>query len=156
MDSDHRSPVKDQLAETVLFDFPAEARKRTIGGRRSQPRDLGDGDQRLIYPHRIHVGETSKRIRSSLCGRMLDPRVEGTDRIPVHARPPQCVARQVGVAFVTEHLAVDLEIGRGAPSCRHSVFTERAVLGIEVFLPKRRRLHDVAVAVEHYPTPSRD
>ena len=34
-------PVKDQLVETVLFDFPAEARKRTIGGRRSQPRDLG-------------------------------------------------------------------------------------------------------------------
>ena len=41
MDSNHRSPVKDQLVETVLFDFPAEARKRTIGGRRSQPRDLG-------------------------------------------------------------------------------------------------------------------
>ena len=38
-------PVKDQLVETVLFDFPAEARKRTIGGRRSQPRDLG-GDIR--------------------------------------------------------------------------------------------------------------
>jgi hypothetical protein len=37
--------VKDQLVETVLFDFPAEARKRTIGGRRSQPRDLG-GDLR--------------------------------------------------------------------------------------------------------------
>src|ERR1700757_315058 len=41
MDSNHRSPVKDQLVETVLFDFPAEDRKRTIGGRRSQPRDLG-------------------------------------------------------------------------------------------------------------------
>src|SRR5712672_2239094 len=41
----HRSPVKDQLVETVLFEFPAEARKRTIGGRRSQPRDLG-GDLR--------------------------------------------------------------------------------------------------------------
>src|SRR6202140_5224857 len=38
-------PVKDQLVETVLFDFPAEARKRTIGGQRSQPRDLG-GDLR--------------------------------------------------------------------------------------------------------------
>jgi hypothetical protein len=45
MDSNHRSPVMDQLVETVLFDFPAEARKRTIGGRRSQPRDLG-GDLR--------------------------------------------------------------------------------------------------------------
>jgi hypothetical protein len=45
MDSNHRSPVKDQLVETVLFDFPAEARKRAIGGRRSQPRDLG-GDLR--------------------------------------------------------------------------------------------------------------
>ena len=33
-------PVKDQLVETVLFDFPAEARKRTIGGRRSQPRNV--------------------------------------------------------------------------------------------------------------------
>jgi hypothetical protein len=29
MDLNHRSPVKDQLVETVLFDFPAEARKRT-------------------------------------------------------------------------------------------------------------------------------
>jgi hypothetical protein len=45
MDSNHRSPVKDQLVETVLCDFPAEAQKRTIGGRRSQPRDLG-GDLR--------------------------------------------------------------------------------------------------------------
>src|SRR5712675_1799169 len=45
MDSNHRSPVKDQLVETVLFEFPAEARKRTIGGRRYQPRDLG-GDLR--------------------------------------------------------------------------------------------------------------
>ena len=45
MDLKHRCPVKDQLVETVLFDFPAEARKRTIGGRRSQPRDLG-GDLR--------------------------------------------------------------------------------------------------------------
>ena len=45
MGSNYRSPVKDQLVETVLFDFPAEARKRTIGGRRSQPRDLG-GDLR--------------------------------------------------------------------------------------------------------------
>ena len=45
MDSNYRSPVKDPLVETVLFDFPAEARKRTIGGRRSQPRDLG-GDLR--------------------------------------------------------------------------------------------------------------
>src|SRR6476620_9116546 len=33
MDSNHRSPVMDQLVETVLFEFPAEARKRTIGGR---------------------------------------------------------------------------------------------------------------------------
>jgi hypothetical protein len=40
VDSNHRSPVKDQLVETVLFDFPAEARKRTIGGRRYQQRDL--------------------------------------------------------------------------------------------------------------------
>ena len=45
MDSNLRSPVKDQLVETVLFDFPTEARKRTIRGRRSQPRDLG-GDLR--------------------------------------------------------------------------------------------------------------
>jgi len=45
VDSNFRSPVKDQLVETVLFDFPAEVRKRTIGGRRSQPRDLG-GDLR--------------------------------------------------------------------------------------------------------------
>jgi hypothetical protein len=39
MDSNHRSPVKDQLVETVLFDFPAEVRECTIGSRRSQPRD---------------------------------------------------------------------------------------------------------------------
>ena len=47
----HRSPVKDQLVEAVLFDFPAEARKRTIGGRRSQPRDLG-GDLRRNHNFR--------------------------------------------------------------------------------------------------------
>jgi len=44
------SPVKDQLVETVLFDLP-EARKRTIGGRRSQPRDLG-GDLRRDHNRR--------------------------------------------------------------------------------------------------------
>jgi hypothetical protein len=31
MDSNHRSPVKDQLVETVLFEFPAKGRKRTVG-----------------------------------------------------------------------------------------------------------------------------
>jgi hypothetical protein len=51
MDSNHRSPVKDQLVETVLFGFSAEARKRTIGGRRSQPRDLG-GDLRRTELYR--------------------------------------------------------------------------------------------------------
>jgi hypothetical protein len=48
MDSNYQSPVKEQLVETVLFDFSAEARKGTIGGRRSQPRDLG-GDLRRDY-----------------------------------------------------------------------------------------------------------
>jgi hypothetical protein len=55
MDSNHRSPVKDQLVETVLSDFPAEARKRTIGGRRSQPRDLG-GDLRRDHTTTASAG----------------------------------------------------------------------------------------------------
>src|SRR4029453_3532038 len=72
------------------------------------------------------------------------------DRIPVHARPPQCMAWQVGVALVAEGLAVDLEIGAGAPLLSpQRVVTEGGVLGIEVSLPQRGRLDDMAVAVEH-------
>jgi hypothetical protein len=45
MDSNHRSPVKDQLVETVLFDFQRRlgSAPSTVG--ESQPRDLG-GDLR--------------------------------------------------------------------------------------------------------------
>src|SRR6267378_2187274 len=51
---------------------------------------------------------------------MFYMRVEGSDCIPVHTRPPQ------------------------------RVLPERPVLGVEIFLPQRRRLDDMAVAVEHY------
>src|SRR6266446_2795180 len=87
---------------------------------------------------------------------MLYVRVEGTDRIPVHARPPQCMARQVGVSLVAEDLAVNLEIGAGASLLPpEGVFAERAVLGVEIFLPYQGRLDDMAVAVEHYEVLSR-
>src|SRR5438094_9944145 len=60
------------------------------------------------------------------------------------------MAWQVGVAFVAVGLAVDLEMGAGAPLLSpQRVLAERAVLGIEVFLPQRGRLDDMAVAVEH-------
>src|SRR6266446_8827904 len=82
---------------------------------------------------------------------MFYMRVEGTDCIPVHARPPQCMARQVGVSLVAEDLAVDLEIRDSAPLLPpQRVLPERPVLGVEIFLPQRRRLDDMAVAVEHY------
>jgi len=59
------------------------------------------------------------------------------------------MARQVGVAAVAENLTVDLEISAGlsllAPQ---RVLPERAVLGIEILFPQRRRLDDMAVAVE--------
>ena len=42
---------------------------------------------------------------------MLDTRVEGTDRIPVHARPPQRMARQVGIALVAEDFADRAVVG---------------------------------------------
>src|SRR6266478_726042 len=91
------------------------------------------------------------RIRSALDGRVLDVGVERADRIPIHARPPECVARQVGVACVAEHLAVDLEIGPGATLLTpERVLAERAVLRVQVFLPERRRLDNMAVGVEHY------
>ena len=77
-------------------------------------------------------------------------RVERADRIPIHARPPQRMARQVGVARIAEDLAVDLQIGAGAPLVPpERVFAERAVLGVEVILPQRGRLDDMAVGVEY-------
>ena len=82
--------------------------------------------------------------------------VERTDCIPIHARPPKCVARQVGISFVAVHLTVDLEIGPGAtllPPKR--VFAERAVLRVQVFFPQRRRFDDVAIAVEYQEVLSR-
>src|SRR6266850_6675782 len=87
---------------------------------------------------------------------MLYVRVESTDRIPVHARPPQCMARQVGISLIAEDLAVDLEISAGASLLPpEGVFAERAVLGVEIFLPQQGRLDDMAVAVEHYEVLSR-
>src|SRR4029077_1922294 len=64
---------------------------------------------------------------------------------------PQCMARQVGVSLVAEDLAVDLEISAGASLLPpEGVLSERPVLGVEIFPPQRRRLDDMAVAVEHY------
>src|SRR5215469_2530516 len=60
------------------------------------------------------------------------------------------MTRQVGVALVAEHLAVDLEIGAGAPLLPpQRMLAERAVLRVEISLPQRGRLDDVAVAVKH-------
>src|SRR5262249_34176490 len=69
----------------------------------------------------------------------------------IHARPPECVARQVGIAFVAENLAVDLEIGPGATLLSpERVLAKRAVFWVQVFLPQRRRLDDMAVTADHY------
>jgi hypothetical protein len=70
--------VKDQLVETVLFDFPAEARKRTIGGRRSQPRDLG-GDLRRDHNLRDdndRLGDGGRlKTAALLTGDPCDPKI---------------------------------------------------------------------------------
>src|SRR5215469_16171623 len=59
--------------------------------------------------------------------------------------------RQVVVALVAEDLAIDLQIGAVVSLLPpERVLAERAVLRVEVFLPKRRRLDDMAVAVEYY------
>ena len=53
MDANHRSPVKDQLVETVLFDFPAEARKRTMAvGDLRRDHNLRDDNDRLGWGRR--------------------------------------------------------------------------------------------------------
>ena len=77
MDSNLRSPVKDQLVETVLFDFPTEARKRTIRGRRSQPRDLG-GDLRRDHNLRDDNDRLGWGRRQAQNGGSLD----GGPRVP--------------------------------------------------------------------------
>ena len=82
MDSNHRSPVKDQLVETVLFDFPAEARKRTIGGRRSQPRDLG-GDLRRDHNLRDDNDRLGWGRRQAQNGGSPD----GGPRVRIHLPP---------------------------------------------------------------------
>jgi hypothetical protein len=58
--------------------------------------------------------------------------------------------RQIGVCRVAEDVAVDLQIRPGAaflPPQR--VLAESAVFRFQVFLPQRRRLDDMAVAVEY-------
>jgi hypothetical protein len=81
MDSNHRSPVKDKLVETVLIAFPAEARKRTFGGRRSQPRDLGDD---LRRDH--HLRDDNDRLgwgrRQGQNGGSPDRGTEGSNPAP--------------------------------------------------------------------------
>src|SRR5690242_17623006 len=60
------------------------------------------------------------------------------------------MARQVRVGPVAADLAVDLQVAAMATFMTpQRVLAEGAVFGIEVFLPKRRRLDDMAVAVEH-------
>ena len=108
-------------------------------------------EQRLVDPHRVEIGKPRLPIRSALGCRVFDMRVESTDGIPGYAGTPQGVARQVGVACVAEDLTVDLEIGPGATLLTpESMFAERAVFRVEVLFPKRRRLDDVAVGVEHW------
>jgi len=78
-------------------------------------------------------------------------RIEFPNRFPGHAGTPQRVTRQVRVACVAEYLTVDLEIGPGATLLTpESVLAERAVLRVQVFLPQRKRLDDMAVGVKHW------
>src|ERR1051326_490827 len=80
---------------------------------------------------------------------MLYLGVERADRIPVHARPPQRMPRQIGIAPVAKDLAIDLQIRAGAPFVPpESMLAERAVFGIEISVPERGRLDNMAVAVK--------
>src|ERR1051326_8163442 len=80
---------------------------------------------------------------------MLYLGVERADRIPVHARPPQRMPRQIGIAPVAKNLAIDLQIRAGAAFVPpERMLAERAVFGIEISVPERWRLDDMAVAVE--------
>ena len=74
----------------------SRTRKKALG-------EPGRVEQRVVDPHGVRVGETRMGIRGTLGRRMLDVRVEPTDRIPIHTRPPECMAREVGVASVAEH-----------------------------------------------------
>ena len=60
------------------------------------------------------------------------------------------MAWQVRVGPVAADLAVDLEVRSvAALMAPKRVLAERAVFRVKVFVPERRRLDDVAVAVEH-------
>ena len=81
---------------------------------------------------------------------MSGVRIQLADRIPGHAGPPQRMTREIGVPPIAEDLAVDLQIGAGAPfPPPQRVLAERAVFRFEVFLPELGRFDDMAVGVEH-------
>jgi hypothetical protein len=101
MDSNHRSPVKDQLVETVLFDFPAEAQKRTIGGRRSQLRDLG-GDLRRDYNLRDDNDRLGWGRRQAQNGGSPD----GGPVVRILLRPPESRANFQPLRRASARLAV--------------------------------------------------
>jgi hypothetical protein len=64
------------------------------------------------------------------------------------------VSRQIGVCRVAEDLAVDLQIRPGPAFLPpERVLAECAVLRLEVFLPQRGRLDEMAITVEYREIP---
>src|SRR5499427_6342502 len=68
--------------------------------------------------------------------RMPRARIQLADRVPIHSGSPQRMPRQIGVGRVAEDLAIDLQIRAGlAFLTPERMLSERAVLGVEIFLP---------------------
>ena len=111
-----------------------------MSGSRDQEEALGEPgrvEQRLVDPHRVHIGQPGSWIPCALVHRVTHARIELADRVPGHARTPDGVARQVGVRASRTTLAIDLEIRvRLAVVPPQRMFAERPELGIEIFLPE--------------------
>ena len=132
-------PVRRGFAE-IRDPVVVGARKR-IGdvGILYQVEALGEPrriEQRLIDAHRIHVAQARLGIRCARGRCVSSVSVELADLVPRHPRPPDRVARDVGVHRVAEDLAVDLEVGAElALFTPQREFSQSAELRIEVLAP---------------------
>ena len=73
----------------------------------------GGVEQGLIHPHRIHVPQARLRVRGAGVHSMAGIRVQGTDVVPGHPRPPDGMPGDVRRHSIAAHLAVDLEVRVG-------------------------------------------
>jgi hypothetical protein len=98
---------------------------------------------------RVHVGQADLWIPRAFVHGMARVRVQLADGVPCHAGAPHRMAREIGVGRVAEDLAVDLQIRAGpAFLTPEPMLAERAVLWLEILLPKRGRLDHVRVAID--------